>query len=495
MSVVGLIFPNQLYANHPVLTDDVSTVYLVEDSLFYGDDQYPLDMHPLKIRYHDATLTHYENELRNRSCRVKRVHYEKGKSQLDNVFSDIKNNDDNVVRVCDPHDYILLKRLHSCAEKAGVELKFLDSPGFINSRSDNEHWRSQNKSWNMAGFYKHQRRRLNVLVEKDQPVGGQWSFDEQNRRKIPKKELTNIPPFSQFIDKDNEPPLEKYSEDSLVSKNLVYPTNHQDAQRWLESFYQNRFQQFGPFEDAIVEGHNWLYHSVLTPMLNVGLLNPSHVVDTAIDAAVEFNVPLNSLEGFVRQIIGWREYVRASYDELSVHMRNGNHWNHHREMPVAFYEGTTGIHPVDDVIRRVNNTGYCHHIERLMVLGGFMFLCEIKPDAIYTWFMEKFIDSYDWVMVPNVYGMSQHADGGSITTKPYFSGSNYIIKMSHYKKGEWSEIWDALFWRWIIKNQPALASNHRWSMMVSQVKRMDESKRQSHIDIAEHYLKSLELNK
>ena len=143
---------------------------------------------------------------------------------------------------------------------------------------------------------------------------------------------------------------------------------------------------------------------------------------------------MNSLEGFLRQVIGWREFMRATYEDLSVPMRTTNHWQHHRAMPNSFYDGTTGIEPIDDTIRRILDTGYCHHIERLMVLGGFMFLCEIDPDDIYRWFMEMFVDSYDWVMVPNVYAMSQNADGGTITTKPYFSGSSYIRKMSHYKQ-------------------------------------------------------------
>jgi len=156
---------------------------------------------------------------------------------------------------------------------------------------------------------------------------------------------------------------------------------------------------FGPYEDAIAAGHNWLYHAVLTPMLNTGLLTPQQVIDKALDAAGNHNVPINSVEGFVRQIIGWREFMRATYHDLGVAMRTTNHWRHKRALPQCFYDGTTGIDPIDDVILRILDTGYCHHIERLMILGGFMFLCEIAPDDIYRWFMEMFIDSYDWVMV------------------------------------------------------------------------------------------------
>ena len=183
--------------------------------------------------------------------------------------------------------------------------------------------------------------------------------------------------------------------------------------------------------------------------------------------------------------------MRATYDDLGVDMRTQNHWNHTRSIPSSFYDGTTGIDPIDDVIKRVLATGYCHHIERLMVLGGFMFLCEFDPKEIYTWFMEMFVDSYDWVMVPNVYAMSQHADGGLITTKPYFSGSAYVRKMSNYPTGEWASTWDGLYWRWIWNHVDELAKNPRWAMMCSMAKKMPKEKLESHLKTADGFLTNL----
>ena len=184
--------------------------------------------------------------------------------------------------------------------------------------------------------------------------------------------------------------------------------------------------------------------------------------------------------------------MRATYDDLGVVMRTTNHWGHVRSIPESFWSGDTGIDPVDDVIRRVLDTGYCHHIERLMVIGGFMFLCEFDPDEIYRWFMELFVDSYDWVMVPNVYAMSQHADGGLITTKPYFSGSSYVRKMSNHPNGDWARIWDGLYWRWIWNHCDELAKNPRWSMMCAMARKMDEEKRRAHLDVAESFLGGLD---
>jgi len=226
-------------------------------------------------------------------------------------------------------------------------------------------------------------------------------------------------------------------------------------------------------------------------MLNIGLLTPEQVLQATLAHAGAHNVPLNSLEGFVRQLIGWREFMRATYEDLGVQMRTANHWQHTRKIPESFWTGQTGIAPIDDTIKRILETGYCHHIERLMVLGGFMFLCEFDPDEIYRWFMEMFVDAYDWVMVTNAYAMSQNADGGLITTKPYFSGSAYVKKMSNHGKGDWCEIWDGLYWRWIWKQADALGKNPRWAMMVSMARKMDAGKRARHLSVAEAYLAGL----
>ena len=240
-----------------------------------------------------------------------------------------------------------------------------------------------------------------------------------------------------------------------------------------------------------MKGESWLWHGVLTPMLNIGLLTPRQVLDTALEGAGRHGVPINALEGFVRQLIGWREFMRATYEDLGVAMRTTNHWGHRRRIPKSFYDGTTGIEPIDDAINRVLETGYCHHIERLMVLGGFMFLCEFDPDEIYRWFMELFVDSYDWVMVPNVYAMSQHADGGQITTKPYFSGSSYVRKMSNFQPGDWTATWDGLYWRWIWNHHEELGKNPRWAMMCAMARKMAPEKREAHLEAAEAFLAGL----
>jgi deoxyribodipyrimidine photolyase-related protein len=212
------------------------------------------------------------------------------------------------------------------------------------------------------------------------------------------------------------------------------------------------------------------------------------VTDAAL--AHSSQVPLNSLEGFVRQVIGWREFVRLVYRTRGRQQRTRNYWNYTRPIPAAFYTGTTGITPVDHVIRSALETAYCHHIERLMILGNFMLLCDLHPDAVYQWFMELFIDAYDWVMVPNVYGMSQFADGGTMTTKPYISGSSYVLKMSDHKKDSWCPIWDALYWRFIDRHEKFFRSNPRMAVMVAMKDKMGPKLKEHH-RVADKFLAGL----
>ncbi|MCC9602974.1 cryptochrome/photolyase family protein [Stieleria sp. JC731] len=497
--LILLIFPHQLFDPHPGIDLQPDEVLFIEDSLFFGDTQYPAKFHLQKLWLHRASMRRYADRLSDQEMQLHYLAYEPGevlKHQLKRHF-DGQASTDGDWAVVDPVDFILEKRLRAAAKQFGAKLEVLQTPGFINTPEENHSYRSEKSRWYMADFYKWQRRRMNVLIDSEgEPQGGQWSFDEDNRKKVPKKLLKDLPTLTSFrrneIDKEAcESVAEQFADNPGSLDELYYPTTHSQAERWLEDFVAQRLENFGPYEDAIEEGQSWLWHSVLTPALNIGLLTPQQVIDEALAYADKNDTPINSIEGFVRQVIGWREFMRATYQDLGVKMRTTNHWKHHRALPSCFYDGSTGIDPIDDTIRRLLETGYCHHIERLMVLGGFMFLCEIDPDDIYRWFMEMFIDSYDWVMVPNVYAMSQNADGGQITTKPYFSGSSYVRKMSHYAKGPWCDVWDGLYWRWIWIHRDELSQNPRWAMMCSMAEKMDDAKMKAHLENAENFLKQI----
>ncbi len=495
MGQAVLIFPHQLFLDHPALVDGPRDVTLMEDPLFFGDPQYPANMHRQKLWLHRATMARYAAWLTGQGHRVTEVTYRPDTAMVADHVAKLAAAGVTEIVVADPSDFTLERRLNAAC--ADITLTVLDSPCWINTTADNHVWADGRKRWFMAEYYKYQRRRMNILMDGDAPMGGKWSFDEDNRKKVPKAKLGDVPDLpplnrDQFDLDARDSVLRDFPDAVGRIDQLIYPTSHDDAARWLDRFLADRFHLFGDYEDAIVEGESWLWHSVLTPALNIGLLTPQQVLHRTLHHAATYDVPLNAVEGFVRQVIGWREFMRATYLDLGVKMRTTNHWNHTRKMPACFYDATTGIDPVDDTIRRVLDTGYCHHIERLMVLGGIMFLCEIDPDDVYRWFMEMFVDSYDWVMVPNAYAMSQHADGGLITTKPYFSGSNYARKMSHWKTGDWSTTWDGLYWRFIWKHCDRLAGNPRWAMMCRTVAKMDNAKLNAHLDAADQFLARLD---
>ncbi len=350
------------------------------------------------------------------------------------------------------------------AKKYGWDVHFHPSPGFLCSNDDLKTFFANKKHHSMAQFYAYQRKSQNILMNGQSPVGGKYSFDTENRKKIPKSfpiPLTFFPQKSENTEKIAAEVDNEFPEAIGDATPFLYPTTHHEARKALEVFLKDKLVFFGDYQDAIQKEESFLFHSVLSPLLNIGLLTPQEVIQAAMNHAEKYSVPINSLEGFLRQIMGWREFVRASYLLKGPYQRSCNFFQHHGKIPKKFWEGETGILPIDTVIKRVLRTGYCNHIERLMVLGNFLLLTETSPQEVYTWFMGYFVDAYDWVMVPNVYGMSLYADGGVITTKPYISSSNYILKMSDYPKGEWTEIWDGLFWRFFQKNHSIFSSNNR----------------------------------
>ncbi len=495
-----IIFPHQLHKEHLGLKYKPEKIFIVEDSLFFFDHQYPVNFHKQKLILHRASMKQYQDHLTSLGFDVEYRDYQV--DLLEKVIETIAlSSPKATVMLSDTADYTLNKRVKSLASYYGIELHWIRSQLFLNTNQQNKDYRSDKKRWFMASFYQFQRTRLNILMQDDgKPVGGKWSFDEDNRKKIPTKDIPLIPPMNfpeenSFI-REAKKYVHVHFPDALGSDHFFYyPTNFKDAEVWLENFLTLRLERFGPYEDALVPQDHWLYHSVLTPMLNIGLLSPDTIIEKAIQHSQANQIPLASIEGFVRQIIGWREFMRATYVDLGVQMRTTNHWQHTRKIPPCFYDGTTGITPIDDIITHILNTGYCHHIERLMVLGGFMFLCEFDPDEIYRWFMELFIDSYDWVMVTNVYAMSQNADGGLITTKPYFSGSNYLKKMGYgntKQNASWAPTWDGLYWRWIHLHQDQLSKNPRWAMMCAMSRKMEHDKMSAHIARAEEFLLRLE---
>lgn len=496
MQAVTLVFPHQLFEHHPAISRD-RPVVLLEDSLFFGDSRNPLRFHQKKLLLHRASMKAYEKALRQAGHQVQYVEHEPGKD-LTGCLHALARGGAEEFHYVDPVDYLVERRLARFFTATGLRGVVVESPQFLTPDDWRQSYFQGRKRWLMGGFYQAQRRRMGVLMTaENQPAGGRWSFDEENRKRFPK---AGVPPLEPRVGRAHPGMAaaashvqERYGENPGSTADFDYPVTPAQASRWLANFMEERLAGFGDYEDALSRQHRVLYHSVLTPSLNLGLLTPQQVLDAALATADAQRIPLNSLEGFVRQIIGWREFIRGVYVEAGTRARTTNYWGFTRRLPAAFYTGQTGIPPVDAVIHRTLEHGWCHHIERLMVLGNFMLLCRIHPDDVYAWFMEMFVDAYDWVMVPNVYGMSQFADGGTFTTKPYLSGSNYLLKMGDYPKGPWCAIWDALFWTFIADYEDFFAANPRLSLMTRQLARLRGPALEEKRRLATAYLETLGL--
>lgn len=475
-----LIFPHHLFENHPGFKKN-RLIILIEDPRFFSEFRF----HQQKLIFHRATLKSFEKLLKKKGYKT---HYIES-----NLESSLKKLHPSILHVVELDDVELEKKLTSLVKKLKIKLDVAPSPGFMTALRDFQTLFKGKKHFNFETFYIYQRKKFDLLLDqKGKPVCGKWSMDQQNRKKIPRSlKIPAVPKFSRTAEIKEAISYvnNKFLANPGSSDFFNYPTTHTSAKKALKSFLHTRLNFFGDYEDAIIQNEQILFHSCLSPLLNTGLLTPDQVVAETINHYKKHDVPFNSIEGFIRQVVGWREFVRGIYHTIGRKERTCNFFNHARKLPESFYVGTTGILPVDNTIKKLKKHAYAHHIERLMLLGNFFLLCEIAPHEIYRWFMEFFIDAYDWVMVPNIYGMSQYADGGMMTTKPYFSGSNYILKMSDYPKGQWCKIWDALFWRFMIKHIKFFEKQPRLSMLCLTAKKKKRDR--ALLKVAETFLEGL----
>ena len=381
-------------------------------------------------------------------------------------------------------DLFFKQRIEEFCLSEGIVQTVLPSPMFLEESHTLVQWMKRNKRPFMKNYYEDRRQKTGLLMEqvkgKSVPVGGQFSFDEDNRRALPKDKT---PPQVTVLKADSITLDVAHLVNTMfaahpgTTENFWLPVTSAEAQAWLGEFLRLRFREFGDYEDALSPASPFLYHSVLSPFLNCGLLTPLEVLQTAEIAAAKNAVPLNSLEGFVRQILGWREFVRGVHLAFEKEQRTRNFFGHKRQLAPCWWNGSTGLVHLDRAIQKCVTWGYCHHIERLMVIGNVMLLCEVEPSAAHAWFMQMFVDSADWVMGPNVYGMALWSDGGIFATKPYICGSNYWLKMSGEKKAPWCDDLDALYWSFVSRQQKILLKNPRMSMMAKTFEKMDEQRK------------------
>jgi deoxyribodipyrimidine photolyase-related protein len=455
-----ILYPNQLFKNLSNFAN--KKVLLIEEALFFT--QY--DFHIQKLVLHRASMKFYESYLIQNGILVE---YFEDESYLETY----KNEE---VFVYELFDNYLEKKVY----KNFSNITTLKNPNFINPKDKNKF---------LHKFYINRRKELDIFMLDGKPLFDKYSFDEDNRKKLPKD--IKIPPTLAF---ENEFVKEaliycKKFKSVGVCENFYYPTTFDEASFQLNYFLKEKFENFGSFQDAITKDikQNFLFHSNISSSLNIGLLD----LNELIEKILAFEAPYNAKEGFIRQIIGWREFMLRVYEDDGVALRNSNFFEFKNPMPQKILEAKSGIKILDDTISKLHLTAYNHHIERLMILGNIFLLLEIKPNDVYEFFMKYYIDAYDWVMVGNVYGMSGFSDGGSITTKPYIASSNYLLKMSDYSKNEsWCVILDALYWRFLYIHSYKFNKNPRMKMQIALLNKMPKEKLENHLKVANDFLEN-----
>ena len=474
-----VVLGNQLFPANNLEPFADATVFMAED---LGLCTY-VRHHQQKIVLFLAAMRSYADELREAGFDVI---YKQLDDDIDASYEDVLESAieeigaEHLVHF-EVEDQPFERRLVEFAERKGLQRTQLASPMFLTGRAGFRAFVSGRKRLMMADYYRQQRIDSGVLVdEHNKPVGGKWSFDTENRKKLPR---TVTPPAvtpageTRHVADVKALVQSRFSGHPGRAEDFWWPTTREQARDWLEEFLRERLNEFGPYEDAISNRTDTVFHSLLSPMLNIGLLTPREVLDSALSYAEEHDSPLPSIEGFVRQVMGWREFIRGVYREFGEEQEAANFWGHQRELTDSWYEGTTGIEPLDDAIRVSTRLGWAHHIQRLMIVANLMTLSEIRPSSAWRWFMEMYVDSSEWVMGPNVFGMGIFSDGGIFATKPYICGSNYVLKMSDYRRSGWCDTMDGLYWRFIEKNREFFESNPRLALMPKALDRLESARK------------------
>lgn len=439
--------------------------------------------HKHKIMFFLASMRSYADNLRKQGKNVYYTNITEQKTYKEALQEVVKKQGVTKITVYKPKDKFFTTP-EEVAKNKGIPYQEIHNSNFLTSQQQFKDFLNKN-SYQHDAFYRWQRKRLNILLtKKGKPAHGKWSFDKENRKKLQNTEKIPSPPTIKHTEhiKDLKKVVEKLFPDHPgETENFWLPTTKKQAKQWYGSFLEEKFDDFGPYQDAINKDTTFAYHSVISPMLNNGLLSPQYVTEKALERYKEENIHYPSVEGFIRQVIGWREFMKGSYDNKELQQ---NKLNNQNKLNTKWYTGETGIIPVDDAIKQVQRYGYQHHIQRLMIMSNIFLLCEIHPDDVYKWFMELFVDSADWVMQPNVYDMGQYATKEGFATKPYISSSNYILKMSDYKKASWCGEVDALYWTFLHRKREHLQNNPRMRLMYSLLDKKGEETIEEYLDTA-----------
>lgn len=481
------VLGDQLWAGQSALSSCASqhkqTPVIFIESLHHAQE---LPYHLQKLVLVWSAMRHFAAELRNSGWSVT---YTQAADFQTPLVDWIEQHQITELRVMAPSDRPFAKLIHDL--NLPCSITFTSNNRFIWSDEQFKQWADTRKRLIMEDFYREGRSRFDILMVGNQPVGGRWNFDQENR-KPPKGKLTL--PFTLWFKPDSitqdvinwvrQSAAFKDSQDYWQIQPFRWAVTRQQALQVLEFFIQTRLSNFGPYQDAMVTGEQTMWHAMLSPYLNLGLLHPLEVVKAAEQAyeAHQGEWELNSVEGFIRQILGWREYMHGIYIYMSEDYPERNWFNHTKPLPAFYWTGDTKLNCLQQVLNQVKEIGYAHHIQRLMVLNNFALIAGISPQELEDWFHAAFIDAYDWVMQTNVIGMGQFADGGLMASKPYAASANYINKMSNYCKncvynprsriGENACPFNFFYWDFLARHKDKLKTLPRMRQMLQNLERI-----------------------
>lgn len=469
---------DQLHRNYGILkaaNPKTDSILFVESQRMLKGEKWHLQ----RLYFLISSARHFAKLLEAEGFEVNYIKSETTKSGIVEMAKEIGAAE---ILAAEPSSYRLTAELQGIA-------KFVENDFFLTPRSQFATWASGYKKLLMENFYRSQRKKLNILMDGDEPVGGRWNYDDENRESLPDSNYKFPPYLIHEIDQIDTEVLTELNNSDLElwgeQPDGTWATTRQGALKQLDFFLKNNFAKFGPYEDAMTT-QNWsLHHSLLSPYLNNGLIHAEEVIEAVRKFIKKQQIPIQSVEGFIRQVIGWREYVNGVYWHFGDDYRNSNHWKHKGELPPMFDNPElTQMSCMKNIISDVKQRSWVHHIPRLMVISNFAQLTQTSPQALLNWMRRVFIDATDWVMVPNVIGMSMHADGGRMMSKPYIAGGAYISKMSNYcqscpfnpklRTGKTACPFTMLYWNFIYQNFDSLMKNPRVARQISGIKRLKD---------------------
>lgn len=506
MSALILILGDQLSPNISSLraaNKGTDTILMCE----VWDETRYVKHHKKKIAFLFSAMRHYAQDLVNEGYKVRYIKLddpENASSFTGEVKRALASAKFEKIIVTEAAEYRVLEVMNGWAEEFSLPVEVKADDRFLCAPDAFAKWAKTRKQLRMEYFYREMRKQYSILMDGDTPIGGKWNYDSENRK--PPKESLNIPaPYNQQTDAITDEVLD------LVAKNFpdhfgdllpfYFAVTRQQALKVLDQFIRQRLVNFGDYQDAMMQGEPWMYHSHISFYLNCGLLDPLECVQAAEQAYYDGKAPLNAVEGFIRQIIGWREYVRGIYWLNMPDYAQANFFEAKQKLPDFYWTGNTQMNCLRQCVLETKQNAYAHHIQRLMVLGNFALIAGLDPAEVNEWYLIVYADAYEWVELPNVSGMVLFADGGYLASKPYAAGGTYINKMSDYckncrfkvsvKNGPKACPFNYLYWDFLAHNRDKLQSNHRVGMMYRTYDRMTEDKKQAITDDSRRFINSL----